>query len=98
MKKLYEVEVELTIYVMAESESEAVDIAQEHAKEEIDNLPKFNFTAARPECCPTSWEDGYPYGSYENNTVGEILELEKEVAKKQAEREEWEKRQLKLFN
>lgn len=97
MKKLYEVEVELTLYVMAESEGEAVDVAQSHADEEIDNVPSFNFSAIRPEHCLAGWKDIYPYGSDLDNTVGEILAYEKEVAKKQAEREYWEKKQIKMF-
>jgi len=97
MKKLYEVETELILYVMAESESEAVAVAQRNAGEEAENLTSFEFTAFRPTHYLANWENEYPYGADTNQTVKEIMEAEKEAAKKQAEREHWEKKQLKMF-
>ena len=97
MKKLYEVETELILYVMAENESGAVVIAQRNVSAEAENLTRFDFTAVRPTHYYANWENEYPYGSDTNQTVKEIIEIEKEVAKKQAEREFWEKKQLKLF-
>ncbi len=97
MKELYEVEVDLVMYVMAEDESHAIDVAQRHANEEIDNLLGFEFSAVKPEYCFANWENSYPYGSDTNQTVGEIFKAKKEDEKKQAEREEWDRRQLKMF-
>lgn len=96
MKKLYEVEIELHMYVMAENESEAISVAQRNVKDEADNLSDFDFAANRTTCCYANWENEYPYGADTNDTVGEILKLEKEAAIKQVEREKWEKKQRKL--
>jgi len=82
MKQLYEVETELVLYVMAENESEAVSIAQRNIKEEAGNLSRFDLTALKPKYCYANWEDSHPYGSDTNQTV---------------EREEWDKRQMKMF-
>jgi hypothetical protein len=97
MKNLYEVETELIIYVMAENESEAVIVAQRNIRDETDNLLEHQFSACRPTHYRVNWENGTPYGSDTNQTVKEIMEAEKEAAKKQAEREFWEKKQLKMF-
>ena len=96
MKKLYEVEVDFTMFVMAEDESKAKDVAQANVNEEIDNLNSRDFGISRTKFYPYNWENAYPYGSDTNQTVKEILEAEKEAAKKQAEREEWEKKQIAL--
>ena len=97
MKQLYEVEVELVIYVMAKSESDAVTIAQRNISEEADNLSEHEFSVCRPTYCFANWKNEYPYGSDTNQTIKEIIEAEKELRKKQADREKWEKKQLKLF-
>ena len=96
MKKLYEVETELVLYVMAENESEAITIAQKNIREEADNLWEHQFSAYRPTRYYANWENEIPYGSDSDQTVKEIMEAEKEAAKKQVEREEWEKKQRKL--
>lgn len=97
MKKLYEVETELVLYVMAENESDAVEVAQRNIRDETDNLSEHQFSACRPTHYCANWENEYPYGSDTDQTVKEIMEAEKEAAKKQAEREFWEKKQLKMF-
>ena len=97
MKRLYEVETELILYVMAENESEAIKVAQRNISEEADNLWEHQFSAYRPTHYNANWENEYPYGADTNQTVKEIMEAEKEAAKKQAEREHWEKKQLKMF-
>jgi len=98
MKKLYEVETELMMYAMAENESEAVRVAQRNIREEADNLWGHQFSAYRPTHYYANWENECPYGADTDQTVKEIMEAEKEEAKKQAERELWEKKQLKLFS
>ena len=97
MKRLYEVETELILYVMAESESEAVVVARRNIREEADNLWDHQFSAYRPTHYNVNWENGYPYGSDTNQTVKEIMEAEKEAAKKQADREFWDNKQIKMF-
>lgn len=97
MKQLYEVETELVLYVMAENEPEAIVVAQRNIREEADNLSEHQFSAYRPTHYYANWENECPYGSDTDQTVKEIMEAEKEVAKKQAEREYWEKKQLKMF-
>jgi len=96
MKKLYEVETELILYVMAENESEAIVVAQRNIRGEADSLSEHQFSAYRPTHYWANWENEYPYGADTNQTVGEIMEAEKEDARKRAESEEWEKKQYKL--
>ncbi len=96
MKKLYEVEVELTLYVMAENGSDAISTGRKNAPEELSDLPEFNFTAIRPDYYMANWENSNPYNSDTDQTVKEIVEAEKEAARKQAEREVWEKKQIAL--
>ena len=97
MKKLYEVETELYMYVMAEDKYDAAGIARKNVSDEADNLSSHNFAVSVPVHYMADWEDSVPYGSDTDQTVKEIFKAEKEVAKKQADREKWEKRQLKMF-
>lgn len=74
MKKLYEVEVEHTVYVMAESESEAEDVALQGIAD-VDDTPRV-YTNEVIESTPVSrdWRGSVPFGSDDRRTVGQILE------------------------
>ena len=111
MKKLYEVEPELTIYVMAEDEGEAGDVALRCFAEECGNLTKSDIGICEVGDNPVNgdWLDGYPYGDDDNGvlngnrhdhgerTVKQIIADEKSIRDAKKEREEWEKKQQKLF-
>jgi len=91
MKKLYEIEVELIFYVMANNEDAAKKAALKNIKDECDSLTSFDLSAIQPTNLFANWQDSYPYEADDNNTVGEIFAREKK------EREIKEKEQMKLF-
>ena len=99
MKKLYEVSTELTIYILAEDEDDAVGEASLHSNEEIDNLLPGDFTATRVTSLPAGYADAYPYREdrEDTRTMGQIFEAEQAAEKEERARIEFEKRQLKLF-
>lgn len=98
MKKLYVATAELMIYVMAESERDAMSQAEEGARLEMDNLTYAEFDARRAVgTYDANWADAYPYNSDDNRSVQEIFEAEKEKEAEEKRRIEFEKRQLKLF-
>ena len=94
MKKLYEIEAELILYVMAEDENEAKSVAMRNVQEECKNLQEFDLSVVRPSALFANWQNEYPYNSDDNNTVKEIFERE-EKARKIKEKDE--KEQMKLF-
>ncbi len=64
-KKLYRVKV--TLYVMAENESDAC-VAATNAKFDI-----FECTARKADHLDPGWEDAIPYNSDDMRTCGEVL-------------------------
>lgn len=74
MKKLYEVEVTHTVYVVADSESEAETVALRGIAD-IDDTPRV-YPNEVTESTPVSlgWRDSVPFGSDEQRTVGQILD------------------------
>ena len=102
MKELYEISTDLILYVMAESEDEALTSAMCNIPQECDNLRKNDFEITHPvEFYYAIWEDVEPYGSDDSRTVKQIFEDEKEDEEKdrlaEQERIEWEKKQIKMF-
>ncbi len=87
MKQLYEISADLIMYVMAENESDAVDVARDNLSDEIHNL---DMAAIRATCLFANWQDSYPYGSDDNLTVKEIFEQQIEAEKKIIEQKEYE--------
>ncbi len=79
MKQLYEISAGLIMYVMAENENDAVDVARNNISDEVDNL---DITAIKATCLFANWQDSYPYGSDDDLTVREIFEQQKEYEQK----------------
>ena len=71
---IYEVAVQHTIYVKAESETKACYEAERHVKEEVaDN--SFAQEVKSIEEVRTKWQDAIPYGDRSNDyTVAELLD------------------------
>ena len=74
--KLWAVNIERTIMVMAESETDAEQLANESEREECINYP--DFVSAR-ECkylgdVPKIWRDCIPYGSSDDRNCQQIIE------------------------
>ncbi len=79
-KKLYEVEIEDRIYVMAESSAEAEAVAMSEFKYDFE----FDYNAFETDTCFHVWQNEIPYNSDDNKTVGQICEeLQAEKKKKQ---------------
>lgn len=74
MKKLYVVEVEHSVYVMAESESEAEDVALRGIAD-VDDTPRvYPSELTYTEPVSRDWRGSVPFGSDDERTVGQILE------------------------
>ena len=89
MKQLYEISADLIMYVMAESENDAVDVARNNISDEIYNA---DIAATKATRLFANWQDSYPYGSDYNLTVKEIFEQQKESEKKIIEQKEYEEK------
>lgn len=85
-KTLWEVTADITLYVMAEDEDDAIKVAmREGIKEETDNLCKWDLSAFQPNRgVMGNWVNLQPYNSDDNRTVGEIWN-EMEGKRKQRE-------------
>lgn len=70
-KKLFEVNLEYTIYVMAESGLEAQEIAERNIRDETPDHADYYF--ADKKTVPAAWVDSIPYGGDDDETVGQIL-------------------------
>lgn len=97
MKQLYRCETALVLYVMAEDEKEAAEIAERHADEEANNLWPWMFDVGIVD---TDQIDDH-YGDYSLPWGGEDSRTIKEIAVEQARRiqgqRRQEKQQLKIF-
>lgn len=99
MKKLYEVNIEATVYAMAETPEGAIDAIREEAS--LMDLGLFD-TATAEKCdyggILREWANSQPYGdNKEGLTVSQWRDIMVNRAKMDAERAEWERRQIKLF-
>jgi hypothetical protein len=75
-KKMYVVDVELTMVVMAESKREAISIAQDHVEEEayIDTEAVTVVSELKkPSEVPPYWKNCIPWGSDDDRTIEAIL-------------------------
>jgi len=98
MKKIFEVDIENKVYVMAEGIREAVRVARENLEEEVSCG---GFLISPIEVTPSSrcaypWHDAEPYGSVDSKTCGEIFEEMHEAEELRKIRAEADKKQLKL--
>lgn len=74
VKRLYNVSIERTIMVMADSEDDAERLALRSEREEISNEPDFvsaNLVTGRPRI-PEPWRDSLPYGGDDDMTCAQI--------------------------
>ena len=103
--KLYEVETEIIMYVLAHDEADAREIAIQNIEEEAGNLGSRDFDVNEANrAYHADWSNGTPY--YDDNddleglddmTVKEIIAEMKTREAEQAKREEFEKKQIPLF-
>ena len=74
MKKLFEVEIESQMYVMAENRSQAEKVAREEV-EINDNVYELDYFAVEAGThLLAGFEDTIPYNSDDDKTVGELIE------------------------
>jgi len=100
VKTLYEAEVNVVFYLLAETDEEAKRDAIGYAREEIDNMIPMDVIAVRePTDICVGWHDAYPYGgdSDDFRTVEEIFRHIEERKKREAADREYLKRQGNLF-
>jgi len=69
--KLYEVIVETSVFVVAESEREAEIIGTDHVKEELDNSSAIANIVEDLKYVPHEWRSVLPYGDHSDTTVEE---------------------------
>ena len=98
MKKLFEVGIENTIYVMAKDCKEAESLARRSFNQE----DPYNFEYGASEVLPSTygidfnWKDSVPYESDDNKTCGEIFKEMQEAEELRKIRAEADKKQLKF--
>lgn len=103
--KLYEIETEIVMYVLATDEDAAKDIAMCSIKDEVDSLSAGDFSVNEAkDSWHGHWTNGIPYSDDDDDlegldgmTVKEIMVEFANRASEQADREAWEAKQLKLF-
>ena len=102
MKKLFRVKIEDEVYVMAENESEAIEITKQKLDEEVsgEHFCAYPNEVKTPNAyvapyISEDWEDSIPYGE-DNKTCGEIIQEMMEAEEKRADKEEADKKQLKF--
>lgn len=97
-KGLYTVEVSFDMVVWAEDEQDAMSVANDHARDELDSARYF--VSANPEM-NVDWEDGIPYGDepdgFEGLTVREIIKKKMEIALAFETKNYVDPNQLELF-
>lgn len=76
MKKLYVVEVQYTVYVMAEDERDAERTARRGIREYGDE-PVCSASEVKGGPVDLDWRNAMPYGSDDGRTVAQILEAAK---------------------
>jgi hypothetical protein len=73
--KLYEVKIERSIMVMAESETKAAELGWYHEKDELDNDGVLGaWQIENIQEVPPEWRDSIPYGGVDDKTCAQILE------------------------
>lgn len=77
MKKLYVVDVQHTVYVMAEDLREAEWTARRGIRENVDE-PTCSVSEIKGGPIDPDWRQAIPYGSDDERTVGKIVEAMKD--------------------
>ena len=72
MKKLYVVDLEHSVYVMAESEEDAEQTAIRGIREYGDT-PRVTASEARSGPIPRDWRNSIPFGSDDDRTVEDLI-------------------------
>jgi hypothetical protein len=67
--KVYRVEIDLTVYVVAEDHVQAESIAKLAMREEADNALACSYRVTDPDDIDSEWRDSLPYGNHEEKTV-----------------------------
>ena len=97
-KKLYEIDVELHMYVMAETEDDARDVALVNLVNEVDEIGGCDLEVMEPAgCIWADMEDSIPYGADDDRRVGDIFEEARQKKRAKRRQREQEKKQRKLF-
>jgi hypothetical protein len=98
MKKVFRATVEIEMFVVAEDEDEAADIARDNVGEETWNLSAHDFSVDEPNPEYYRTAVDLPWGDNpDDKTVGEFMEERLAAAAEEEERKRIEANQLKLF-
>jgi len=97
--KLYECQIEITSYVVAENEDEAKKLAQESLREEIYNVSRYEIDIIEePAYLYGGYDNCYPYGEDDGKTVKEWHDDILAAIKKKKDHEKYLANQHNLFD
>ena len=71
--KLYRVELQTAVFVVADNEDAAGEIAKEHVSDEAEFFEVFCNEIERIDSVDPDWRDSIPYGGDANTTISQIL-------------------------